>query len=118
MYSSCSANPLTMPTGDVRSGTRLMADLSNDQRRSVYRPDPGWWIVGSRLLVLAWFENNLGWAPSLDGSASLARTALAGKKLQRFELTAFQATKVRNVSSVGSHQKSTFRFCTLRATPV
>jgi hypothetical protein len=29
-----------------------------------------------QMLVLASFENDLGWAPSLDGRASFARTSL------------------------------------------
>jgi predicted RNA binding protein YcfA (HicA-like mRNA interferase family) len=51
-----SANPLTIPVGDVRSGSRLMADASTDQRRSVYRPDPGSWIVSSRLSKLGFLK--------------------------------------------------------------
>jgi hypothetical protein len=34
------------------------------------------WIVGLGLPVLAWFEKDLGWVPSLDLRASSARTPL------------------------------------------
>jgi len=44
------------------------------KRCGVYRPRP---ILYSKMLVLTSFENDLGWAPSLDGRASFARMPLA-----------------------------------------
>jgi len=55
------------------------------------------------MLVLTLFETDLGWAPSLDGRASFARMPLARKELEWFEQIRVQATKVRNVSRLGSH---------------
>jgi len=43
------------------------------------------------------------WAPSLDDVADSVQMVLGAKASSRFERTAFYASKVRNVSSVGSH---------------
>jgi hypothetical protein len=40
------------------------------------------------MLGLSRFEKDLGWAPSLDGRASFARTLLVQKQLEWFERTA------------------------------
>jgi hypothetical protein len=45
------------------------------------------------MLVLTLFETNLGWAPSLDGGASLARMLLAFKKLGWFGIQCGEAVR-------------------------
>jgi hypothetical protein len=54
------------------------------------------------------FEKDLAWVPSLDGLVSFACMTLIQEQLERFERTAFQAAKVRNVSNVGRQIKSPF----------
>jgi len=77
------------------------AEVEPGKRRSVYLADSKSWIV--RLQdVSAWFEMNPGRAPSLDGGAGSARILLVQKQSERFERTAFQAAKVRNVSRLGT----------------
>jgi hypothetical protein len=41
------------------------------------------------MLVLAWFENNLRWAPGLDGRVGFVRMSLLLKQLEWFERAAF-----------------------------
>jgi hypothetical protein len=63
---------------------------------------PRSWIVRPTCSESDGFEHDLGWAPRLDGRTNVVRMPLASKQLKWFERTAFQATKVRNVSNVGS----------------
>jgi len=54
------------------------------------------------MLGLAQFEGDACWAPSLDRHAQFGRIPLVRKQLWWFERTSLHATRVRNVSWVGS----------------
>ena len=55
--------------------------------------------------------------PAMDTSQRVARITLKTMGAYGFDHRANWVAKVRNVSRLGSHQKSAFQFCTLRVPP-
>ena len=68
------AATLTMPHASVSlAGRFLLPKIGPGKRRSVCGHRR---ILCLKVLVLAWFENDPGWAPSQDGNAGCARMPL------------------------------------------
>jgi hypothetical protein len=65
-------------------------------------PNPGLWILGSQMLVLALFENESRLGTQSGWACRFYAYAIGLKAFGVVRATAFQAAKVRNVSTTGS----------------
>src|ERR1017187_4719368 len=64
------------------------------------------------------FETCPDWVPAMDTGQRSARISLKTVHVHAFEHNAKSVAKVRNVSRLGSHQKSPIRIFRFRATPI